>query len=159
GLQKFETRIPKDPNDNYSLAKVTVTYTGKTTFARILGISSFNTRATATAAHRPRDVAIILDFSGSMRFSSLVGLPYYGSRAGSNTPEGVFPLFGHYSAQATAALQSTTPKTDSGGNAFDPCNATEADSYNSQRPPIVQDFYQKVTGNPQPAFSPSPSSY
>ena len=36
---------------------------------------------------------MILDYSGSMRFGSLLGLPYSGNRT-ANNPDTVYPLFG-----------------------------------------------------------------
>jgi uncharacterized membrane protein len=111
--QKFYTAIPKAAEDNNSLVNTTVTFSGKTGFARVLGINGFNVTSTATAAHRPRDVALVLDYSGSMRFSSLLGLPFYGARNKSNNPESVYPTFGAYSA---VTLQQTSPTTDGGGN-------------------------------------------
>src|SRR5438445_3109099 len=78
--QKFYSAIPKANSDNNDLMTATVRFAGQTAFARVLGINSFNVSATATAAHRPRDVALVLDYSGSMRFSSLLGLPYWGTR-------------------------------------------------------------------------------
>src|SRR5207244_9176843 len=63
----FQEMIPKALTDNYSLVRSTVYSNGnKTAFAKIFGINSFNTSATATAAHRPRDVVVIMDFTGSM---------------------------------------------------------------------------------------------
>ena len=156
--QKFYSAIPRTAGDNNSLVTATVSYTGNTAFAKILGISSFSVSATSTAAHRPRDVAMVLDYSGSMRFSSLMGLPVFGARTGSNNPESVFPQFGHYSNTAAAGLQNTSPTTDGSGNRFNPANVTEADAANSYSPPVVNDFYS-TTSPAVPAFSPAPSSY
>ncbi len=47
-------------------------------FAQLLGIVHLNTTAMATAAHRPRDTVIVVDFSGSMRFESMLGGPHGG---------------------------------------------------------------------------------
>src|SRR2546430_2654172 len=104
--QQFYAAIPRVATDNNSLVAATVTYSGRTGFARVLGINGFNVTATATAAHRPRDIALVLDYSGSMRFSSLLALPFWGTRSGSNNPESVYPAFGAYSA---VSLQKTTP--------------------------------------------------
>jgi Flp pilus assembly protein TadG len=154
--QLFVVNIPKNANDNANLLQATVTWTGPTAFARVFGVNSFSVTASATAAHRPRDVALILDFSGSMRFGSLLGLPYVGSRTASNNPESVFPQFGHWSA---ATLQQTASTYDSSGNAFDPCNFTESDTANNNRPVIVQDFYQSVGTSPVAAFLAAPGGY
>ena len=66
--------------------------------------------ATAVAAHRPRDIAILLDFSGSMNDESDLWNadtyfgPYYNL---SNNSDPVVPTFGQYSS-STAALVSTS---------------------------------------------------
>jgi Putative Flp pilus-assembly TadE/G-like len=161
GLAKFSPKLPKDPNDNWTLARATVTYNGATSgFARVLGVTNFNTSAVATAVHRPRDVAVILDFSGSMRFGSLFGIPYYGQRAasgqtpssGTNNPEGVYPLFGHYSNTAAAGLQRTS-EASINGDTYKLANITESDNYNANRQPVVGDFYQHAAGGtPQVAW-------
>ncbi len=157
--QKFVAQVPQGVNQNPTVAQVTVTYAGQTSFARVLGISGFNVSASATAVHRPRDVAVLADMSGSMRFSTLLGLPRSGTRTSSSNPEGIFPLFGQYSNQSAAALQNTTTTSDSAGNVFAPANWTEADSWNNNAPPIVTDFYQTTSPSAVLAFSPAPSSY
>lgn len=143
------------PTDNWSLLQATVTKQAPYMFARVFGLSAFNVSTTATAAHRPRDIAIILDFSGSMRFGSLLGLPYYGTRdltgngdpenSGANNPESTFPLFGAYSAQASAGLQNTTDLA-LGGHQYAVANVstTTADG----RPPVVGDFQLDTSGTP-----------
>ncbi|HEV3166440.1 MAG TPA: pilus assembly protein TadG-related protein, partial [Isosphaeraceae bacterium] len=68
--QTFDPQYPPVAPDNYNLANVTVTHQINTSFARVLGITTASISATATAAHRPRDVSIILDYSGSMNNES-----------------------------------------------------------------------------------------
>ena len=53
-------------------------------FAKVFSMSAPNLQATSTAAHRPRDICVILDYSGSMRFSSLLALPISFDTNGSN---------------------------------------------------------------------------
>src|SRR5437660_73076 len=55
------------PGDNWSLVQATVSAQQPTLFAKVLGATSLSAAATATAVHRPRDVVIVVDFSGSMR--------------------------------------------------------------------------------------------
>src|SRR5262249_16915619 len=107
-----------------------------------------NITATATAAHRPRDIAIVLDYSGSMRFASLMGTPYSGDRT-SNNGDSAVPAFGHYSSTADN-LQAT-----SFTNPYDACNITTTTS--DGRSPIVADFYTNTSGTL--AFSSAASSY
>ena len=68
----------RNSTDNWSLIQATVNYRGNYAFARVFGLTNYDISTRAVAAHRPRDVAIILDFSGSMRFGSLLGSPYSG---------------------------------------------------------------------------------
>src|SRR5262245_48739301 len=150
--QKFVVTIPKAPADNWTLGEVTVARQIPTFFGRIFGIQSMNPRATSISVHRPRDVSIILDFSGSMRFASLLGIPYNGARTMSNNPEDVYPLFGHYSDTATAALRNTAAWTTIGDNTYGASNIT-VDT--QAGPAIVKDFYKHTSGNSaQLAFDP-----
>jgi Flp pilus assembly protein TadG len=160
---QFNIKLPKGANDPYCLVRVNLTVNNNPTyFARVFNITSFNTAATATAAHRPRDVALVLDFSGSMRYASCLGIPAYGVArnnglgygSGSNNPESVFPKFGHYSTVSSAGLQNTADLMLN-GDQYAPSNITEADAANDTRPPIVGDFWQHVPyTNPDiPAFN------
>ena len=54
----------------YGVIQVVVTTQQPTYFANVMGISSMNVSATATAVHKPNDISIVLDFSGSMGYSS-----------------------------------------------------------------------------------------
>lgn len=141
------------PTGSWSLLQATVTNQAPYMFARVFGMSTFNVTTTATAAHRPRDVAIILDFSGSMRFGSLLGLPFSGIRdltgngnpqsPGSNNPESSFPVFGAYSDQATSGLQNTVDLS-LWGHQFAVANVTTTTG--DGRPAIVGDFQQDTSG-------------
>jgi Flp pilus assembly protein TadG len=132
-------------------------------FAHVLGIATLPTAARAVAAHRPRDVALVLDMSGSMQFSSTTH--WEPGTAGSNdvvygllNPDPHYPRFGHYAR--FAQYQATTPakgqvfnSTAGGrpnplrmtgafvgatGEVFAPNNHTiETPS----GPPLVRDFY------------------
>jgi hypothetical protein len=144
---------PAYPGDNWSLCQVQVTYSGNYMFGKVFGLTGFNTSTIATAAHRPMDLAIILDFSGSMRFGCVLGVPafdtrdntgaYVSTNSGSNNPESVFPTFGAYSAVATAGLQNTTADAI-GGHQYGLSNLTITTS--DGRPPIVTDFYSDSAG-------------
>ncbi|MFO0953821.1 MAG: pilus assembly protein TadG-related protein [Isosphaeraceae bacterium] len=154
----FVSSIPAGNSDIPNLVQATVTGGGSHSFARAFGFNTFSVKATATAVHRPRDVAVVLDLSRSMRFDTLLGVPYYGTRTASNNPESVFPLFGHYSATTSAALQGPTsgPSTV-GAYSYGPANVTvDTDS----GPAIVKDFYQNALGASNvAAFSPASDTY
>ncbi|SIO31616.1 Putative Flp pilus-assembly TadE/G-like [Singulisphaera sp. GP187] len=153
---KFVANIPTLSTDTPNLVKSTITATGQNLFGRMLGNAAFNVSATATAVHRPRDVAVILDMSGSMRFDSLLGAPYSGARTQSNNPEAIYPQFGHYSS-SLASLQNTTGPDTISGDTFGLANISVATAAGD---PIVGDFYQNALGGtPVPAFTAAPDSY
>lgn len=160
----FQLTMPGVPTgEPYSSVQVTVNATSPTSFGRIFGLNAFNVSATSAAVHRPRDVIIIMDLSGSMRFESLPGCyvdgtgtayPHYPNvpRNTSMNPDTVYPQFGHYSATATAALMGNTsyPSTDVSA---DPSNISTT---SNSGPPLIPDF---MTSGSTPAFSAASSNY
>lgn len=167
----FQIQFPRaDSKEPYSAVRATVNVPGSYAFGRIFGLSSFNTGATAVAVHRPRDVIIVLDLSGSMRFQSLPGFYLSGSgtaspsssgrpRTKSMNPESVYPKFGHYSDTVLAALFGATSYS-TGDEMCDPCNIS---ANANSGPPIIEDFYANGYGvAPGPgnrAFIRSPDTY
>jgi Putative Flp pilus-assembly TadE/G-like len=144
------------PTDNFNLTKATVTHTVQYAFARVFNLTSMNVSATAIAAHRPRDVAIVLDYSGSMNNESDLwnNETYLGTaNNSSNNTDPVFPQWGWYdpSYSPLASLQCTS---------FDPrvgkCNVTQSVL---GIPAMVTNYYQNSRGNSaQAAFSPAPGT-
>jgi len=174
----FVLRFPRTSTSQpYGAVRSTVNYNaGQYAFARVWGINTFNTGATATAVHRPRDVVIVMDLSGSMRFQSLPGTPLStvdnpattttdesvsdpssGSlpRLKSLNPESVFPKFGHYSDVAGAALQGNTSYKTGGGEFVDPGNISTT---SSSGPAIAEYFYTDVNATTK-AFSRASDSF
>lgn len=133
-LGKFQTVFTgsKPANENWSAVKTNLTFTQPTSLAKFFNYSAFSASATATAVHRPRDLAIILDFSGSMRFNSIPAYPTNGSISGSMNPDQNIPRFGPWST-ITSVMQRTTQYSDSAPN-----NHTIE---TNDGPPIVKDFY------------------
>ena len=77
--------------------QIVITTNQDTYFGKILGVSSMQVSARATAVHRPRDVNVSLDFSGSMKFSSEFNYPSVSAlvdTTGSLNPDDRFPRFG-----------------------------------------------------------------
>ncbi len=149
--QQFEGNFPGGSgNWNMVQATVTANVTGSLGFSKLFNLSLPNFQATATAAHRARDVCFILDYSGSMRFASLLGTPYYGNRS-CNNQDPVVPAFGHYSAGSGATGMPAASASSPYGDAN--ITATTSDG----RPPIAADFYVNSGGTP--AFTSAPSSY
>ncbi|MBX9680569.1 MAG: hypothetical protein K2X38_17575 [Gemmataceae bacterium] len=151
--EQFDAQFPRTDNTvPYSAVRATITGQSNLTFARVFGLTTANVQATAVAAHRPRDLMIIMDLSGSMRFQSLPGIPLNGTTANASSnsrprtvsmnPETVFPQFGHYAATSSAALQGTT-SFSTGAEMVDPANLSTT---SNSGPTILEDFYQNGAG-------------
>jgi hypothetical protein len=145
----FKLAMPRtDTTEPYAAVKATVKGVSSNGFGRVFGVNSFNAQASAVAVHRPRDIMIIMDLSGSMRFQSCMGIWVSSGGTGdastsqyprtkSMNPDPDYPQFGHYSATASAGLYGNTSYS-TGAEWIDPCNIT----YTSiSGPPIVDDFY------------------
>lgn len=165
GSQRFVPTFPGSPgSEAWSTMKVNVAFNMPTYFGRVMGINSYTASASATAAHRPRDVALILDYSGSMRFGCESGFWQGQSQdvRGSLNPDPVYPKFGHYLSMSQRTITSTsTQNTPSGnGTSYNPMRRTasfvdtggEAHAPNNLTfdtaggPPIVRDFLMKDSG-------------
>jgi Flp pilus assembly protein TadG len=150
--QRFEGVVPGPSSENWSLvtAEITSNMTSQMAFAKIFSAGPTTMRAKATAVHRPRDVAVILDYSGSMRYGSVMGLPFASSsRTSSNNPDTVVPNFGHYSSSSAALVASSFTPLYGEGN----ISTTTSDG----RSAVVADFYSDGSGTA--AFTPAPNSY
>ncbi|MGL4550138.1 MAG: pilus assembly protein TadG-related protein [Gemmataceae bacterium] len=138
--------------NNWTLVQSTVTAVPPTAFSQVLGMGAFTARARATAAHRPRDAAIVVDFSGSMRFESMLGSPHSGSRTASMNPDTIYPSWGHYSGNASLLRYSADVQLGSGevigqaNTAIATASATNA---------VIAKFYGDTTafGTTTPAFT------
>jgi hypothetical protein len=140
----FAIQMPRaDTTEPYSAVRTTISFEGGFAFGRIFGINTFNATAVATAVHRPRDVVIVLDLSGSMRFQSLLGIPYSGARTTSMNPDPAYPRFGHYSATSSAALFGNTSIPTGGGEMWDPANIAVT---TNSGPPILEGFFKNNKG-------------
>ena len=156
GTQTFSPQYPPVAPDNYNLAQAVVTHRISTAFANVLGIASANVTATSVAAYRPRDVSIVLDFSGSMNNESDLWNceAYLGAMI--NTPNNldpIIPQFGHYSNIGAANLQCTSANPLVGK-----CNITIPAL---GIPAMVNDYYQSNRGAStiSYAFTPASTSY
>ena len=139
-LGKFQTIFTgsKPATENWSAVKTDVTFSQPTSLAKFFNYSAFSATASATAVHRPRDLAIILDYSGSMRFNSIPAYPLNNSISGSMNPDPNIPRFGPWST-ITSVMQRTTQYSDSFGDNAPNNHTIETDD----GPPIVKDFYCK----------------
>lgn len=154
--QVFVPQFPPSAGDNYTLTQVTVNHSGNVLFARVFGIQMFSVSATAMAAHRPRDVAIVLDYSGSMNNESDLWNceSYLGNQIDtSNNTDPLFPQFGPYDPTFSplAVLQCTSSDPRVGF-----CNVSQAVM---GVPALVGDFYQNNRGAAAvAAFNPAPAT-
>lgn len=150
--ERFEITLPGRPSgEPYSAVRSTVSSTSPLAFGRVFQATPFDVQASAVAIHRPRDVIIIMDLSGSMRFQSLPGIYVSGSTAypsssdrcrnKSMNPDPDFPQFGHYSDTTAAALQGSQSYS-TGAEWVDLANLTYRTSSGD---PIVEDFYKSGT--------------
>lgn len=148
-LQRFEATFSgsKPAAENWSAVRVTVSAIRPIFFARVFTrenvttgertpIREFTAGASATAVHRPRDIALVLDFSGSMRFSTLSAYPRTGDKVGSLNPDPKYPKFGHWDAMASV-MNKTTAYIDSNGEVYAPNNLTVETENGSA---VVNDF-------------------
>jgi Flp pilus assembly protein TadG len=142
--QTFTPAFPPVSPDNYNLTQVTLTPSRSGFFSTVLGLSSFKITASATAAHRPRDVAIVIDFSGSMNNETDLWNceAYLGNDLNTpNNTDSTFPQWGVYapSFSPSATLQCT----NSGDALVGLCNITTSIA---GVPAIVSDFYSNSRG-------------
>lgn len=161
-IQRFQADFSTAPaaNESYGAAQVVITTAQPTYFGRVLGVNSMTVSAMATAVHRPRDIAIILDFSGSMRFSSEFNYDGGSTITGSLNADSRRPLFGPWSIFTTATnnpMYKTSAYIDSSGNgethAINNLTSTTANG-----PAIVTNF-QTTTGSSTSAFTANPDAW
>jgi hypothetical protein len=146
--QRFQADFTNGPgaNEAYGAMQVRISTSQQTYFGRVLGVNSMTVAAEATAVHRPRDIAISLDFSGSMRFSSEFNQPVITGTtqvSGALNPDPVFPRFGPWVIYPVATtgtpnpMQCLDPYYDSSGQTYAPNNLT---STTTLGPPVVNNF-------------------
>ncbi len=143
--QLFSSNYPPTSGKPYTAVTATVTASNMPgAFSTIFGMQFLPTvTATAQAVHRPRDVALVMDLSGSMRFGTCLGFDFYTTSRGTNNPDTAYPKFGHYSS-SSAAMQGTTSNRTSGSDSYtiSPSNSTYPTS--SYTLTYVNNFYQNA---------------
>lgn len=158
--QRFTAQFGSAPgtNEAYGAMQVRVTTSQPTYFGRVLGVNSMSISAEATAVHRPRDIAISLDFSGSMKFSSEFNYPPISGSTpvtGALNPDSVFPRFGPWSIYPVATSGNPNPMQridayiDSGGETHAANNMTTATTLG---PTIVNNFQTTAAAGGPNAF-------
>ena len=147
--QHFDVDFTTAPSgtEAYGLMQVRLVTNQSTYFGRVLGVNSVAVAAQATAVHRPRDTAISLDFSGSMKFSCEFNYPPISGGGslvvGGLNPDPAFPRFGPWSVYPLATAGNPNPMhrleayIDSGGETHAVNNMTVT---TANGPPIVPCF-------------------
>ena len=160
--QTFSAIYPNSIGIGQSWTAMQVSLSTKqpTFFMKIWGVSSMPMSATAVAVHRPRDVALAIDMTGSMGFGSQARMADQpaesGAKPGMNDPNSIYPGFGHYQRYASYGTNNITSSettatignrpnpfqqmgtVSSGGYVYAPSNLT-IETYNG--PAIVRDFF------------------
>jgi Flp pilus assembly protein TadG len=141
--QSFSAHFPALSGSPATAVSATVTSgNSQKAFSSVFGSQLFpNVSATAQAVHRPRDIALVMDLSGSMRMGTCLGFDFYTSSRTSNNPDTVYPTFGHYSS-SSANMQGPTGNSTSGDDNYtiSPSNTTTTNS--SYTLTYVNNFYQ-----------------
>ncbi len=143
--QAFGANYP--PTTGVPTTAVTATITTTSlpgTFSKIFGSSLLpNVTATAQAAHRPRDLAMVMDLSSSMRYGTMLGFDITTTSRVSNNPDTVVPTFGAYSGTGDYLTGPSTNQTSSYDNyTISPSNTTTANSSYSLT--YINGFYQNA---------------
>ena len=98
---------------------------------------------TAQAVHRPRDIALVMDLSGSMRMGTCLGFDFYTSSRTTNNPDTLVPTFGPYSSSSAVMQGPSTNRTSGDENyTISPSNTTASNS--SYARTYVNNFYQNA---------------
>ncbi len=156
---RFNIKYTKNSTESWSAIEVIVSNSTpehqRTFFARVgapgvMGISSMSTGARALAVHRPRDVAMVLDYTGSMGYDSTLTWPTSGAVQGLMNPDPAHPKFGHYGRYVHYQNTSTSGVGSSTiANRPNPLQMKGFNGSNSPNnhtmetgggPPIVEDF-------------------
>jgi hypothetical protein len=131
---------------SWTAIRVSLSTTQPTYFMRVFGVTAMPMTSTATAVYRPRDIAFVLDMTGSMAYASTFN--YNGV---SLNPDTLVPAFGHYGL-VNSNLVATANQANSDGEAISMNNFTIT---TSGGPPIVRNFYF----DPANASDPTASAY
>jgi hypothetical protein len=143
--QSFTANYPGTVGAPTTAVSVTITSTGlPTAFAAIWGTQFLpNVTATAQAVHRPRDLALVMDLSGSMRMGTCLGFDFYPTSRTTNNPDTLIPTFSHYSS-SSAGLQGPSSNRTSGSSSYTipPSNTTATNA--SYTKTYINNFYQNA---------------
>jgi Flp pilus assembly protein TadG len=143
--QQFNANFPGTAGTPTSAVTATVSSNNPpSAFSTIFGFQFLpNVTASATAVHRPRDFALVMDLSGSMRMGTCLGFDFWTQTRTTNNPDPLYPRFGAYSSSG-AAVQGPSANRTSGVDNYTipPSNTTAANASYSLT--YVNGFYQNA---------------
>jgi Flp pilus assembly protein TadG len=142
--QTFAANFPPTSGHPVTVAWATVTATSAAAFSKVWGFSFLPTvTAQAQAVHRPRDIALVMDLSGSMRMGTCLGYDFYTSSRTSNNPDSLIPTFSHYSSASAGMQGPATAQTSAYDNyTISPSNTTVGSA--SYTKTYVNNFYSNA---------------
>ena len=143
--QAFSANFPATTGAPYTAVASTITANSlPCAFSTIFGNQFLpSVSATAWAVHRPRDVALVMDLSGSMRMGTCLGYDFYTPTRTTNNPDTLVPTFGHYSSNSAGLVGPSTNSTSAYDNyTLSPSNTTTPNS--SYTLTYINNFYQNA---------------
>jgi Flp pilus assembly protein TadG len=142
--QTFTANFPPTSGVPVTAVNSTVTANNLTpAFSGALGLSVLpSVTATAQAVHRPRDIALVMDLSGSMRMGTCLGYDFYTTSRTTNNPDTLVPTFGAYSS-SPALIGPTSARTSAYDNYTISASNTTAPNTSYTRT-YVNNFYQQA---------------
>ncbi len=143
--QSFSANFPATTGSPTTAVSASVTSAAAPgSFSKLLGISLLpSITATAQVVHRPRDIALVMDLSGSMRMGTCLGFDWYTTSRTSNNPDPLVPTFGHYSSSNAGLIGPSTNQTSSYENmTISPSNTTAGNA--SYALTYINGFYQNA---------------
>jgi Flp pilus assembly protein TadG len=141
--QMFNANFPATSGVPVTAVSATVTANNlKSGFSTVFGWQFLPTvTATAQAVHRPRDIALVMDLSGSMRMGTCLGFDFYTPSRTTNNPDTVVPSFGHYSSASSSLIGTSSNRTSNFDSyTISPSNTTVANT--SYTLTYINNFYQ-----------------
>jgi Flp pilus assembly protein TadG len=143
--QSFSANYPPTTGKPWTAVAATVTANNlPAVFSTIFGNQLLPTvTCSAQAVHRPRDIALVMDLSASMRFGTCLGFDFYTSKRTSNNLDTNVPNFSHYSSSSAgmSLASGTTSQTSAVDNyTITPTNTTAASG--SYTLAYINSFYQ-----------------
>lgn len=143
--QTFTANFPPTPGKPYTAVATTITAdTLPGAFSSVFGLQFLPAVTTAAqAVDRPRDIALVMDLSGSMRMGTCLGFDFYTASRTTNNADPLVPAFSHYSSANAGLVGPTTTRTSAVDSySIPPTNTTVPNATYTLT--YVNSFYQNA---------------